>query len=70
MNVLRKPDYYNRHANPYTGNPGDATFPRHIFLSSYSPRLGTKPAPPAAPPALVVPKSPEACDRATTIGPG
>ena len=32
--------YYNRHANPYTGNPGDATFPRHIFLTSYSYRLG------------------------------
>lgn len=32
--------YYNRHPNPYTGNPGDATFPRHIFLSSYSFRLG------------------------------
>ena len=31
--------YYNRHANPYTGNPGDATFPRHIFLTSYSYRL-------------------------------
>jgi hypothetical protein len=39
--------YYNRHPNPYTGNPGDATFPRHIFLSSYSFRLGQRaPAPP------------------------
>ena len=33
--------YYNRHPNPYTGNPGDATFPRHIFLTSYSYRLGS-----------------------------
>jgi hypothetical protein len=32
--------YYNRHASPITNNPGDATFPRHIFLSSYSIRLG------------------------------
>ena len=37
--------YYNRHPNPITGNPGDATFPRHIFLTSYSVRLGgEKPA--------------------------
>jgi hypothetical protein len=37
--------YYNRHRNPYTGNPGDATFPRHIFLTSYAYRLGkTAPA--------------------------
>ena len=34
--------YYNRHPNPYTGIPGDATFPRHIFLSSYSIRLGQR----------------------------
>ena len=34
--------YYNRRPNPYTGNPGDATFPRQIFLSSYSWRFGGK----------------------------
>jgi copper chaperone CopZ len=40
--------YYNRHRNPYTDRPGDATFPRHIFLTSYSVKLGKKsPAPPA-----------------------
>jgi hypothetical protein len=39
--------YYNRHANPYTDREGDATFPRHIFLTSYSFRLGNaKVAPP------------------------
>ena len=38
--------FYNRHANPYTGAPGDATFPRHIFVSSYSFRLGKKSATP------------------------
>lgn len=34
--------YYNRRPNPYTGNRGDATFPRQIFLSSYSFRFGAK----------------------------
>jgi hypothetical protein len=34
--------YYNRRPNPYTGNRGDATFPRQIFLSSYAFRFGTK----------------------------
>ena len=49
--------YYNRYANPYTGRPGDATFPRHIFLTSYSFRLGRgvaatdQPPRPATPPA-------------------
>jgi hypothetical protein len=54
--------YYNRHRNPYTGREGDATFPRHVFLTSYTLKLGklfarppliTAPAPqqqePAAP---------------------
>jgi hypothetical protein len=41
--------YYNRHRNPITENPGDATFPRHIFLSSYSIRFGRR-APAATPP--------------------
>lgn len=39
--------YYNRHRNPYTGNPGDATFPKHVFLTSYSFRLGKRSGPPA-----------------------
>lgn len=48
--------YYNRHRNPYTNNPGDATFPRHIFLSSYSLRLGRgSTTPVAVPPAIVRP---------------
>jgi hypothetical protein len=41
--------YRNRRPNPYTGNAGDATFPRQIFLSSYSWRFGPKKAPAAAP---------------------
>lgn len=31
--------YRNRFPNPYTGNPGDATFPKHIFLMSYGYRF-------------------------------
>jgi hypothetical protein len=34
--------YYNRRANPYTGIAGDATFPRQIFLSSYSLKLAMR----------------------------
>jgi hypothetical protein len=43
--------YYNRHRNPVPDRPGDATFPRHIFLTSYSFKLGgsTAPAPVTAP---------------------
>jgi hypothetical protein len=56
--------YFNRHANPYTGNPGDATFPRQIFLTSYLLRLGKRPiTPPASdqppPPATPRPPQPE-----------
>ena len=32
--------YRNRFPNPYTGNPGDATFPNYIFLASYGRRFG------------------------------
>jgi peroxiredoxin len=32
--------YRNRFPNPYTGNPGDATFPNYIFLASYGHRFG------------------------------
>ena len=44
--------YYNRLPNPYTGNAGDATFPRQIFLSSYSIRFGRGTRAPSRPPAL------------------
>jgi peroxiredoxin len=41
--------YYNRRPDPNTALEGDATFPRHIFLTSYSFRLGkrraTQPSP-------------------------
>jgi hypothetical protein len=54
--------YYNRRANPYTGIPGDATFPRQIFLTSYSFRLGGRGVPatdqPLAPPSSQPPSPP------------
>jgi hypothetical protein len=34
--------YRNRFPDPYTGNKGDATFPKHIFLANYSYRFGGK----------------------------
>jgi hypothetical protein len=40
--------YRNRRPNPYTGTPGDATFPNQIFLTSYSVRLGGRGPTPAA----------------------
>lgn len=40
--------YYNRRPNPYTGNAGDATFPREIFLTSYAWRFGQKKTPPVS----------------------
>jgi copper chaperone CopZ len=40
--------YYHRYPDPNTGLEGDATFPRHVFLTSYSLRLarGQKLRPP------------------------
>jgi hypothetical protein len=57
--------YYKRHANPYTGIAGDATFPRHIFLSSYALRLGKRVTasdqpPPSGPPVRPVGPRPHA----------
>src|SRR5690606_32764427 len=56
--------YYNRHANAYTGRPGDATFPRHIFLTSYSLSLGGRAQVPATdqPPPQFAPDPPSAGD--------
>jgi len=54
--------YYNRRANPYTGIAGDATFPRQVFLTSYSLRLGGRNTPatdqPLAPPSSTPPSGP------------
>jgi hypothetical protein len=32
--------YFNRFRNPYTGNPGDSTFPEYVSIATYSMRLG------------------------------
>jgi hypothetical protein len=32
--------YYNRFRNPYTGNPGDSTFPEYVSIATYSLNLG------------------------------
>jgi hypothetical protein len=32
--------YYNRFRNPYTGTPGDSTFPEYVTIATYSMRLG------------------------------
>lgn len=37
--------YRNRFPNPYTGNAGDATFPKYIVLASYGYRFGKKSVP-------------------------
>jgi hypothetical protein len=55
--------YYIRRPDPNTGLPGDATFPRQIFLTSYTRRLGGRSSAPGlkAPDSPVpVPKSDEA----------
>ena len=36
--------FYHRYPDPNTDREGDATFPRHIFLTSYTMRLGRKSA--------------------------
>ena len=36
--------YFNRFPNPYTGNPGDSTFPEYVSIATYSLRLGGKSA--------------------------
>jgi len=47
--------YFNRHANPYTGIAGDATFPKEVFLTSYALRFGKRDAPPVQTPTSPVP---------------
>ena len=34
--------YFNRLPNPYTGTPGDSTFPEYVSIATYSVRLGGK----------------------------
>ena len=55
--------YFNRFRNPYTGNPGDSTFPEYVSIATYSVSLGgrskahTAPMPASDQPAR--PRTPE-----------
>jgi hypothetical protein len=33
--------YFNRFRNPYTGTPGDSTFPQVVAIGTYSMRIGS-----------------------------
>jgi len=57
--------YRNRFPNPYTGNKGDATFPKYIVLASYGYRFGGASKPNAS---LTAAGSPAA--RPTAVGRG
>jgi hypothetical protein len=35
--------YFNRFRNPYTGTPGDSTFPEYVSIATYAVRLGREP---------------------------
>ena len=59
--------YYNRRPNPYTGNAGDATFPREIFLTSYAWRFGQK-TPPVS--TTTAPEPPKEKDKNESSAPG
>jgi hypothetical protein len=60
--------YYNRFRDPYTGNPGDSTFPEYVAIATYSMRFGGRSMqhvqPPATdqPPKKPFPINPEAHD--------
>jgi hypothetical protein len=62
--------YYNRRPNPYTGNTGDATFPRQVFLSSYSWRFGGRKATPPVTTATPPPPSTDQGPKDLTLGTG
>lgn len=56
--------YRNRKPDPYTGLQGDATFPKYIFLGTYSWKFGGRkplPTPPAAPPMTPRPGATPGC---------
>jgi peroxiredoxin len=50
--------YRNRFRNPYTGNRGDATFPKYIVLASYGYRFGGSARPNASLTATAAPAPP------------
>jgi hypothetical protein len=52
--------YYNRFRNPYTGTPGDSTFPEYVAIATYSFRFGGKSMQLTHPPATDQPAKPPA----------
>jgi hypothetical protein len=42
--------YYNRFPDPYTGNPGDSTFPKYVAIGTYSLTFGGGGHPPTVNP--------------------
>jgi hypothetical protein len=65
--------FYHRYPDPNTDRDGDATFPRHIFITSYTMKLGKKNpvAPPSTPaaPKPEAPKPPGDADQSATPQP-
>jgi hypothetical protein len=61
--------YFNRFPNPYTGQPGDSTFPKEVSIATYSFRFGggssASHAPAAMPPATDQPRTPPTPERLT-----
>lgn len=59
--------YFNRFRNPYTGNPGDSTFPEVVAIATYSVRLGRPQmvdhGPTDQPPPGLTPLRPQADDQ-------
>jgi hypothetical protein len=52
--------FYHRYPDPNTDREGDATFPRHIFLTSYTMKLGKRnPVAPPTTPAAPKPQAPK-----------
>jgi hypothetical protein len=59
--------YFNRFRNPYTGNPGDSTFPEYVSIATYSFRFGGKSLQHAMPP---VTDQPPATPTPSPVPPG
>lgn len=59
--------YFNRFRNPYTGNPGDSTFPEYVSIATYSLRFGGKSMKHTQPP---VSDQPPATPSPSPIRPG
>jgi hypothetical protein len=61
--------FYHRYPDPNTDRDGDATFPRHIFLTSYTMKLGKKNVPPSVTPSPAIPRPPAEQSESAVICP-